>query len=446
MCCILFSSAALAEGLLPQLEDVYGVGIPSFSYIVSRPADKTEQMPDGTTVLTYSQVLDKDYYAYGEFLANTDCVFQDYTVEGDSITCTVGRKGKNFLFTYDTKIHQAVMTLPSGVFVDMNVVSIKESSIVDFGQYEQDNDLENGPEPIKWIVLKIENGKALLLSKYALDRIKYAEEKNSSLNWENSYLRHWLNEDFINSAFNLDQQNAVQLTGAVPDRIFLLSAKELESNGWWDNRKCQATPYSINHGTYTDNSGYCTWRLRPSSDDTAFVVNRSGVIERLYYTNVISKVNVRPAFWMDLKTYAYLNSDLAAEAASNTAATPTKNPTPKPTSKPAPTPKPTTDPSAYNSYAAIYVAIIKGTLKNPNSLQVHDIRVMEYKKDTYIVIDFSAMNGFGGYTRETYSFKFEMGRISLSGNSSDYDQYEKHKNDFSLITRLDVDDVLKFVK
>lgn len=115
--------------------------------------------------------------------------------------------------------------------------------------------------------------------------------------------------------------------------------------------------------------------------------------------------------------------------------------TPVPTA----TPAPTLSPDEYNKFAAIFVGIVKATRKNPDTLQVHSIRVMEYNMDLYIVIDFSAMNGFGGYTREDYSFKFEVGRISLNGDSSDYDTYNEHKNEFSLVTTLNVDTVMKLV-
>ena len=40
---------------------------------------------------------------------------------------------------------------------------------ITLGEYEQDNDVSNGPEPIKWIVLDIQDNKALILSKYLLD-------------------------------------------------------------------------------------------------------------------------------------------------------------------------------------------------------------------------------------------------------------------------------------
>lgn len=124
---------------------------------------------------------------------------------------------------------------------------------------------------------------------------------------------------------------------------------------------------------------------------------------------------------------------------------PLVTPTPGPTAKPTATPKPTPTTDEYNTYAAIFVAAIKGTRKNPSSLQVHWIKVMEYKGDSYIVINFSAQNGFGGYNRETYSFIFELGHISLSGDSSDYDMYENHKDDFRTVRSLDVDDVMRIV-
>ena len=38
-----------------------------------------------------------------------------------------------------------------------------------FGHYEQDNDLNNGPEPIEWRILEVKGDKILLLSEYILD-------------------------------------------------------------------------------------------------------------------------------------------------------------------------------------------------------------------------------------------------------------------------------------
>lgn len=40
---------------------------------------------------------------------------------------------------------------------------------VEFGTYEQDNDASNGKEAIEWLVLEVQNGKILIISKYGLD-------------------------------------------------------------------------------------------------------------------------------------------------------------------------------------------------------------------------------------------------------------------------------------
>lgn len=48
---------------------------------------------------------------------------------------------------------------------------IKNAEVGDifkFGSYEQDNDTSNGKEDIEWLVLEVKDGKALLISKYAL--------------------------------------------------------------------------------------------------------------------------------------------------------------------------------------------------------------------------------------------------------------------------------------
>ena len=47
-----------------------------------------------------------------------------------------------------------------------NNSGLKVGDSFTFGSYEQDNDLNNGTEPIEWQVLAIENNRALLISRY----------------------------------------------------------------------------------------------------------------------------------------------------------------------------------------------------------------------------------------------------------------------------------------
>lgn len=82
---------------------------------------------------------------------------------------------------------------------------------ITFGSYEQDNNPDNGPEPIEWIVLDVRDGKALLLSKYGLDAKPYNREFDY-VTWETCTLRTWLNKDFLKAAFSKTEQQAILLT------------------------------------------------------------------------------------------------------------------------------------------------------------------------------------------------------------------------------------------
>lgn len=77
-----------------------------------------------------------------------------------------------------------------------------------FGQYEQDNNTDNGAEPIEWLVLNVEDGKALLLSVRALDCQPYNTQK-TEMTWANSFLRSWLTNTFYETAFTAEEKAAI---------------------------------------------------------------------------------------------------------------------------------------------------------------------------------------------------------------------------------------------
>ncbi len=194
-----------------------------------------------------------------------------------------------------------------------------------WGSYEQDNDPKNGKEPIAWIVLDCdsENGRVLLLSKYALDSQPYHSEAEE-ITWENCSLRTWLNDTFITEAFTEDERSAILLThlennlqprpsgwdtdggNDTEDRVFALS----DSEAWQyfatnEERICSPTDYAIAQGaavnTAMDGKVICVWWLRsPGSSNasaTAVVFNGNG--QGGYV--MIPGGTVRPAMWLDLK-------------------------------------------------------------------------------------------------------------------------------------------------
>lgn len=186
-----------------------------------------------------------------------------------------------------------------------------------FGQYEQDNDLNNGPEPIEWQVLAVEDGRALVISRYALDAMPY-NQKYVFVTWRTSSLRSWLNGDFYNKAFSGTEKNSIaevlNINPGSPtsntrggldtkDRIFLLSIEEAGKYFADDGaRLCEATPFAKANGAYVGDNGESWWWLRSpgSFGRNAAIVLYVGYVSTPGYTIVDPSNVVRPAFWLDL--------------------------------------------------------------------------------------------------------------------------------------------------
>ena len=209
----------------------------------------------------------------------------------------------------------------------------KVGGIVEFGHYEQDNNLENGQEPIEWIVLDVQDNRSLLISKYGLDCKPY-NEKKVSVTWKTSSLRQWLYKDFYNEVFTALEQEAVLVTDVdnsqkqgnqewstdggpnSQDRIFLLSYAEADSYFASDNaRICKSTEYSNEKGAYTNNDGICWWWLRSPGYNQQYAadVYPTGELgnDRIVSNNTIS---VRPSLWISHDKYTeVLGEAVAAE-------------------------------------------------------------------------------------------------------------------------------------
>ena len=193
--------------------------------------------------------------------------------------------------------------------------------IIEFGSYEQDADAGNGPEPIAWRVLAVEDDRALVISQYALDARPY-NTKYVDVTWETCTLRQWLNEDFLNEAFSEEQQEMILLAdilnedneefGTVggentQDQIFLLSIKDAEKLFDSDeDRMVKATEYAVEQGAYIS-EGYgertCVWWLRSPgclSNYAAYVYVDGSLF---YLGHGVSLVDfcVRPALWINLE-------------------------------------------------------------------------------------------------------------------------------------------------
>lgn len=188
-----------------------------------------------------------------------------------------------------------------------------------FGEYEQDNNTSNGKEDVEWLVLEVKDGKALVVSKYALDCKQY-NTSNTDVTWETCTLRKWLNNDFINAAFSSYEKamiptvtvsadkNSTNPGNATQDQVFLLSITEANKYFGSDSaRQCKPTDYAFANGAYVNSvNGNCGWWLRSpgvtqySAHSAAYVHNSGGVYESGSDVDIGTSA-VRPAMWISIK-------------------------------------------------------------------------------------------------------------------------------------------------
>lgn len=209
---------------------------------------------------------------------------------------------------------------PNAKFKNANV-----GDYITFGSYEQDNNTANGKEAIEWLVLAKDGDKALVISRYSLDCQNYNSSYEETT-WEKCSLRNWLNESFLNAAFNTEEQKSIQITTVTADgnlsydtpsgndtedKIFLLSVTEANKLFKSDeSRMCFPTEYAITQGAKLSDdlvsdktSGYPWWLRTPGySADYTSIVGVSGTIVDYGSNvsfNVVGDPAVRPAMWIN---------------------------------------------------------------------------------------------------------------------------------------------------
>lgn len=200
-----------------------------------------------------------------------------------------------------------------------------------FGRYPQ-TEAGTDETPIEWIVLEVKDGKALLISNYALDAMPY-NTKNTDVTWETCSLRDWLNGEFLNTAFSPEEQAAIPVTEVdnstaqgnsewntdggnnTRGKVFLLSYAE--ANQYFEvtgtdryNIKARVHPtaYAVSHGAYTTYN----YTTRNGSDTGWWWLRSPGFVQHyaarvrndgsLVSFDVFDVGCVRPALWIDLES------------------------------------------------------------------------------------------------------------------------------------------------
>ncbi len=114
----------------------------------------------------------------------------------------------------------------------MEIKEIKINDVIEFGSYPQTKEGDTFKvEPIKWRVLEINNGQALLFAERILDVHRFDIKTN---NYANSEIRKWLNEEFYNKAFNEEEKSRILITSV--DNSEISTNPNTEPNKWNDGK------------------------------------------------------------------------------------------------------------------------------------------------------------------------------------------------------------------
>ncbi len=195
------------------------------------------------------------------------------------------------------------------------IYNAKVGDVITFGKYEQDNNLSNGPEKIKWRVLSRDNDKLFVVTESIIDRITYDEYAGNG-NWCDSGLRYYLNSDFYNSVFTPDEKRCISDTYLISnegvgslgkketvdkEKIFLLSMEEVKDYFSSNNdRVAYPTPYARANGLDTDDHGRAIWWLRSLvSENYTGAVYEDGFPDGERGGHAGSSFGLRPVMWID---------------------------------------------------------------------------------------------------------------------------------------------------
>ena len=209
---------------------------------------------------------------------------------------------------------------------EISLTNVSVGNSIALGHYQQS--ILGDKEEIRWKVIDIDEGRALLLSEKILFGQPY-NETNVDITWEQSTLRNYLNDEFIKEAFNETESALIQETEIVNqdnnsdgtkggnntiDRVFCLSMYEV--NTYFasdDERICEATQYARSQISTNGDAG--SWWLRSPGRKQycAAVVTYKGATRvpvSMGYGKIgeivsDDSIGVRPAMWINIEN----NSD-----------------------------------------------------------------------------------------------------------------------------------------
>ena len=412
---------ASGSGLFPAMDEMFGTSMQSVRLATGRDANETIQAEEGERKL-FAHFGMEDYQAFGQYLGGVGATLKSYTNEDGIFSAAISVAGAEMNFKYDWKEGKAEVFYPSGTREETEKTQVSGNSSIfppvggimpsaqfaierkpdqqkesDAGIRQEytkfDDDAYNAfGEYLGQTGAKLEHydlGKGTLSASIGLGGFSFSIDYN----WKTKEMAVVYPAGTIPET---EKWNTLKESKSILPELSLIG-KELPSI----SQAIEREPDKIEN--LADGSTREVYHYFEDNEYNAFsqYLQKTGCQVDEYHTEgdtiVITLSNATDQFVFSYDGLRHEGSILYPTKARIEAAW-------KPTPTPAPVPTPETRKASSYEYSEdeCYSAAenyLQSVLKNPSSLQIHSHRTIYYD-DTYcFVIDFSAQNGFGGYTR-----------------------------------------------
>ena len=167
---------------------------------------------------------------------------------------------------------------------------------------------------LEWLVLSAKDGEALVISKYVIKSIQYAEQDKKGLLdnwWLISNVRDWLNRDFYNETFTDSEKDIIIEKGGNPlppmnhpEKVTILDDGQIKKYfGEKDKKvisnhtKTKLLPGLSDEAIDLEN-GYVPYWTKTDHKDKISAVKSSGELGSDGYPPTYQKIGVRPAIYI----------------------------------------------------------------------------------------------------------------------------------------------------
>ncbi len=194
-------------------------------------------------------------------------------------------------------VDEPVQSIPVEVKDYMSDADVGDAVV--YGSYEQNGISDDGAEPIEWIVIDKYDEGILLVSRYCLDCKPYNDSR-ADVFWEDSSLSKWLNDGFLNTAFDqTEQANLIEIseTGNKVTMLYTDDARDYYEYDSW--RKTAATEYAVSQGVRVQDGSAMWWLIdrNPDSTNSQYVYYNGAIMEKGFAVDY-NILGVRPVIWV----------------------------------------------------------------------------------------------------------------------------------------------------